>query len=133
MALDWDDIPTDNLPKARHVARLLYNRIGRVSCPALNNEAVVFNAKGIHHLVYKPMRDATELIERLGLLRYAEEVITHPDAEVVYRNIQERGRRDINAHYWTLRKLINGWIVKVVIKQEGCGQKFFYSIMGRKI
>lgn len=41
------------------------------------------------------------------------------------------GEKEIR--YWMLRKSINGWLVKLIIMQQGNGQKHFYSIMGNKL
>lgn len=129
MALDWDDIPTDNLPKARHVARLLYNKIGKTWSPFFG-EYILFSSKGFKHLIYKPSRNVTEMAERLCLLRYAESIISDSKGGVVMRT-SRHGEKEIR--YWMLRKSINGWLVKLIIMQQGNGQKHFYSIMGNKL
>ena len=57
--------------------REVYNNVGKIFCPILNVD-IVFNAKGFHHLLYKPdgtARDVNEVIYKLKLFPLAIPVI----------------------------------------------------------
>ncbi len=108
--------------------RIIYNKIGSAYCPALG-KTVVFNAKGYHHLHYKPdrtARDVKERIYKLRLLPLAVPVIKNADVIESVRNIKRGKQFALVAKVG--RK--NPVEVRVIILEvENSGHPIFWSIM----
>lgn len=141
MEIDWSVFPTGDYKRDRGMARRFYDGIGVVRCPALGDAVVVFGAAGFKHLVYKPSRSETEIVERLSFLRHASVTVSTSNARVTYRkrsethsiirNNESRRPQSIDVHYWGIEAVIDGHVYVAVIRQIDMGQKHFYSIMKR--
>ena len=120
--------------------RETYNNIGKVFCPILNTE-VVFNAKGFHHLLYKPdgtARDVDEVIYKLKLFPLAIPVIknalgiSEERSDVEVRVSRKKGSKIKKGKIYALtstvgkRKHID---IRVIILKIGNGNFTFLSIM----
>ena len=79
-----------------------YKKIVKVWCPALNDD-VIFNSMGIRHLLRKrgELRPKHERERRLGLLRYAVEIISDSNASIVIVVVRqfERGNKHFLSVY----------------------------------
>ena len=72
--------------RAKKHAHRFYQKIGRVLCPALNNEQIVFNNIGFNHLIRKlKLRSRREQKRRFNLLRYAEKILNTEKIYLEYR------------------------------------------------
>jgi hypothetical protein len=138
MERDWSKFPKDDLEAARIFAVEYYRQIAMVKSPALGNEFVYFNHKGIGHILHKASRSRGTIIERLMCLRHVRHILSDPSAEVEYRKyvekeyLRKQGEfilEDVEAQYWTFRKQLHAnLIIKVVVRQVNRGVKYFYSI-----
>jgi hypothetical protein len=141
MPTDWSQYPSDDFDAAKIFAGDFYNKIGRIRSPALNDDYVAFNSKGLRHTINKATRTREEITERLSYLRFAEEIISDPFAKIEYRKTVDKerikkqgnyGLYEVQAQYWTFTKEIEpGVVIKVVIRQMEASGKYFYSIMRR--
>lgn len=139
MDFNWNNFPADNFKAAIKFACEFYSTIGRIKCPALNDEYVAFTSKGIGHILYKASMDRKEIMERLSYLRHAEPIITDPYAKIDFRKkrekvfLKKKGEYklyEVESQYWTFKKEISpSLIIKVVLRQVEQGGKYFYSIM----
>ena len=139
MEVDWNKFSIEDFEAAKKFAHDFYCTIGRIKCPALDNQYVSFSGKGIRHILYKPSRIQAEIIERLSYLRYAESILIDPYAKIEYRQknekeyLKKRGQfklYEVESQYWSFKKEVEqSLIIKVVIRQVGQGNKYFYSIM----
>jgi hypothetical protein len=139
MPYDWNNFPNDNFLEAKKFAHGFYSTIGRIKCPALNDEYIAFNAKGIHHVINKKSRTKDEVVARLSYLQYVESIISDPFAKIDFRQKKEKEYLKKNglyqlyevvSQYWTFTKPIDATLkIKVVIRQVEQGGKYFYSIM----
>ncbi len=129
--------------KLKAIAKKLYSKIGRIPSPALSNEYVSFTSIGFTHLMRKGRnpRPRSEQKRRFSLLPYAEAVIKNPQAVIIYRTTETKywtdryGQKVLitsTAHFWTFVEEIDGFTIKIVIRQLNSGQKHFFSIMGNK-
>lgn len=121
-------------------ARSTYNAIGSVSCLVINKN-VVFNAKGFHHLHYKPdgtARTIAERIHKLTLVPLAPAVIKNAIGIHEERNVQilgsrKKGAKKLKAKQYALVATVgkkNPVEVRVIILEiENSQNPIFWSIM----
>ena len=139
MEFDWTNFPFTDYAAAKSFASSFYSKIGRIKCPALDDEYVAFTRKGIGHILYKSSRNHKDIVHRLSLLQHAEAIIMDPYAKIEYRledekeYLKKNGEYklyEVKSQYWTFKKQINPSLtVKVVVRQVEQGGKYFYSIM----
>lgn len=109
--------------------RKIFDDTKEISCPAFPGEKVVFNAKGINHLLYKGNRSKRDIsriqtnirllpsaIKVLRLMPFFQEESCYKKDEIIYK-------------YWAFEAVIEERRVKVVIRQIGNGQKHFWSVI----
>lgn len=134
---------TIDYQELKATAKKLYSKIGRIPSPALNGEYVAFTSKGFTHLMRKGRnpRPRNEQISRFALLPYAEAIIKNPQAVIIYRTTETKYWNDRYgqkvlitsiAHFWTFVEKMDGFTIKIVIRQLNSGQKHFFSIMSNK-
>lgn len=121
-------------------AKTAYNEIGSVFCPILNKD-VVFNAKGFHHLSYKPdgtARNVNEKIYKHTLVPLAVPVIRNALGIYEERNIEmpenrKKGAKKVKAKQYALIATVgrkNPVEVRVIILEfENSQNPIFWSIM----
>lgn len=127
--------------KAKVNAKTIYSKIGRIPCPALDNEYIAFTNAGFNHLVRKGRipRTRNEQKRRFALIPFLEQIIKNPKAILLYRRsevkeiINRHGEQIIRkstANFWTFMEKVDERMIKVVIRQIGTvGQKHFFSVM----
>ena len=130
-----------NYEKIRENAQDFYEKIGRVRCPAFNNDFVHFNAEGFNHLVYKRKRRERKKevqIMKFKLLQKAKNIVeiatTYQEYDESLTNVRKKKRKktiseSATARYWGLIAIIKGIKVKVIVRQVGNGQKHFWSVI----
>ncbi|MEK7550088.1 MAG: hypothetical protein AAB519_03870 [Patescibacteria group bacterium] len=129
-----------NYETAKSNADAYYKKIGRIRCPALNNEYVHFTSEGFHHLQFSSgnERSKDEQMTKFDLLIRARKIIeiatTHQEydecLEMVRKKMKKR-REEVamRVQYWALVAILQGRKVKVIVRQVGTGQKHFYSVI----
>ena len=107
-------------------AKVFYSTLQEVSCPALSNESVVFNAMGLKHIIRKGrfIRQKNDQLRRFRLLKYAKDILADPEVLPVHR-------KEESAEFWTFEKIYPDRKVIVIVRRLGNGNKHFFSIMDR--
>lgn len=119
--------------------RATYDTIGRVYCPILDKD-IIFNAKGFHHLLYKPdgtARDIAERIYKLTLFPLAIPVIRKSMGITDERNVEVRESRKKGAKIkkgktYALVAMVGKKkpvTTRVIVLKVGSGNFIFWSIM----
>jgi hypothetical protein len=121
-------------------AKTSYSAIGSVFCPILN-KTIVFNAKGFHHLHYKPdgtARNVSEKIHKLTLVPLAVPVIKnalgiHQERDIEMPESRKKGAKKVKAKQYALVATVgrkNPIEVRVIILEvKGSQNPIFWSIM----
>ncbi|MCX6717817.1 MAG: hypothetical protein NTU76_04050 [Candidatus Taylorbacteria bacterium] len=120
-------------------SRALYDRIGEVKCPILN-ENVVFNGRGFHHLLNNSdgtARDVNEIIHKLTFLPLAKSVIKNASRIEEERDVMIRESRKKNSKlkkaktYCLVARVGNKKPVevRVILLRIGDGILMFRSVM----
>ncbi|MFH1030635.1 MAG: hypothetical protein V1770_05245 [bacterium] len=130
-----------NYQKIKEDALKFYGIIGQIKCPALKNESVYFNSIGFNHLVYKKAnceRSKQDQITKFKLLAKAKLIIGIATTfqeydeslkEVIKKKYKKKIKETSTVYYWGFVAIINGYRIKVIIRQIGNGQKYFYSVI----
>lgn len=130
-----------NYEKIREDTNNFYKNIGKIYCPAFNNEPVFFTSEGFNHLIYKSERKERNKevqIMKFKLLPKAKELIqistTYQEfdeslKEVIRKRNKKLTKETAIAKYWGLIAIIHNTRIKVIIRQIGNGQKHFWSVI----
>jgi hypothetical protein len=110
--------------------RKAYRAVGRVFCPALNDQ-VYFDDAGWRHLLYKDRgrRPIADQIRRFKLLNRAVKVISEADVESESRTTKSNGQVRC---FWPLEMGDEDLLITVIVRQINHGRKHFYSVMDKK-
>jgi len=123
-------------------AEIIYKKIGRVWCPALNSY-IAFTNDGLRHLIRKGgrRRSPHELKRRLSFLPYAKEIMEDVSAVAIYEkrngvHLTKRHNTTIVAQehtdFWAITKIYKHIAITVVIRQTKTKEKHFFSIYGAR-
>lgn len=130
-----------NYEKIRDDAHEFYKKIGRIKCPAFDNEPVYFNAIGFNHLIYKSencQRSRHDQITKFKLLAKAKTIVEISTTfqeydesltEIVRKKYKNKIKETCSVSYWGLVAIINGYRTKVIIRQIAKGNKHFFSVI----
>lgn len=130
-----------NYDKLREDANNFYQTIGKVNCPAFNNEPVHFSSEGFNHLIYKNERRERKReiqIMKFQLLPKAKKLVaassTYQEEDERLISIRrKRKKKAVNesclAHYWGFVAIIDNYRIKVIVRQVGDGKKHFWSVI----
>ena len=130
--------------KAKQQAKQIYSKIGRIKCPALGDEYVLFTSAGFDHILRKGRIPKTrnEQKRRFTLIPYVEQIIKNPIAKIAYRKtetkekVNRHGEKiliESTAHFWTFVDKVDDCMIKIVIRQLENKNKHFFSVMGDNI
>jgi hypothetical protein len=105
-------------------AKAFYFGLGKIRCPALNNEEIVFDWRGFRHFLHKGRhnRSIADQIRRFKLLFRIKEMM---DGAKI---ISSRDRKEKTA----LRPLFyrdGTKEVRIIILEDKSGKKYFISVM----
>lgn len=132
---------TSNYEKTREDAHHFYQNIKRIRCPVLNKEFVHFTAEGFNHLIYKRARkerNKNEQINKFKLLSKAKNIIeistTYQEYDESITQVRKKRRKKIVQEsaivkYWGFIAIMQGYRIKVIVRQIGRGQKHFWSVI----
>lgn len=121
-------------------AKSTYNAIGSVFCPILDKN-IIFNAKGFHHLHYKPdgtPRKTQEKIHKLLLVPLAIPVIKNAIGVYEERKIEmpinrKKGAKKVKAIQYALTALVGRKkpieVRVIILDVENSPNPIFWSIM----
>lgn len=107
----------------------IFDQTKEINCPAFPDEKVIFNAKGINHLIYKgnrSRREKSRILTNIRLLPSAIKVLksmVYPQEETYYL------RNGITYKFWTFEAVVDNRRIKVIVRQVGRGKKHFWSVI----
>lgn len=130
--------------KSKNKAKKIYSQIGRIECPALSNDSILFSRVGFNHLIRKGRipRTRNEQKRRFVLIPYIEKIIKNPEAKIIYREktIKYKANRhgekiviESQAKFWAFIENIESCRVKVIVRQLGDGHKHFFSVISNDV
>ena len=124
--MDFPNID-DNYEDAKYKAKMLYESIGRVWCPALN-DFIVLDDAGFLHLIEKGRlpRPKSEQKRRFFILRYVKDILGTKEPFSNDRLFAS----GTPVKYWKFINIQEGNTIKIVIRQIDNRQKYFLSIYG---
>ncbi|MFH1656448.1 MAG: hypothetical protein ABH956_01580 [Candidatus Nealsonbacteria bacterium] len=130
-----------NYEKIKENTYNFYKKIGRIQCPALNNEFVHFTPEGFNHIVYKRKRKERkkeDQIMKFKLIPNAKYIIglstTYQEydeslTEIDKKKFKKRVKETVVVCCWGFIAVIKNYRIKVIIRQVGNGQKHFWSVI----
>jgi hypothetical protein len=122
------------------MAKTTYTAVNSVYCPILNKD-IIFNAKGFHHLQYKPdgtPRKTNEKIHKLTLIPLAVSVIKNAIGIYEERNIEmpenrKKGAKIIKAKQYALVATVGKKdpieVRVILLEKQNSKNPIFWSIM----
>ena len=117
------------MSKFKDKIKKIFDATKEVRCPAFPDEKIVFNAKGINHLIYKgdrSRREQSRIQTNIRLLPSAIKVLkamAYPQEETSYLRV------GVNYKFWTFEAVVDNRRIKVIIRQVGNGKKHFWSVI----
>ncbi len=141
--LDYNIMEENNLKNFCEIkmqGESFYKNIGEVYCPYFQ-EKIVFNAKGLEHLKFKSKNHArlkSDQFIRFKILKYAPEIIklSKTVQGISEQKVFELNRRNhrnefelVEVTYYEFVAILNRTRVRVIVKQAGSAQKYFWSII----
>lgn len=130
-----------NYDKLRTDTQKYYSSIGRVHCPAFNQE-IAFGAEGFNHIIYTNARSERERpsqMLRFKLLPHAVKLIktstTYQEFEDTIKefdvmSFKKRVKKSRPVKYWGIIGIIDGRKIKVIIRKIGDnGILHFWSVV----
>ncbi len=123
-----------NYEALRDKASRYYHQIGKIICPALENEYVHFTSAGFKHLIFKgnfSKRNKKEQIARFKLLPLAVRMVR---LATIYQEIDQAIQKITDeeklVYYWCLAGILDKRKIKVIIRQVGENEpKHFWSVI----
>ncbi len=132
--------PQEHFELLNTTMKIAYTAIGKVFCPVLKKE-VVFNAKGFHHLHYKPSgtpRTVSERIHKLTLIPLAAAVIKntttiHEERNILIPKDRKMGSKMVKAKQYALVSKVGRKkpveVRVIILEAENSQHPIFWSIM----
>lgn len=113
--------------RTKRIAKSIYKKIVKVACPILDGEEIYFNASGFGHLIRKlRIRSRKEQKRRFRLIPFAKRIISESRLIEDYR---EKKNKEKTVKEWALVSTFGALTIKLIVRQVGKGNKYFYSIM----
>ena len=109
--------------------RKIFDKTKSVLCPAFDNGEIIFNAKGINHLIFKgnrSQRDSKRIETNIRLLPSAIDLLKRT---TFWQEENEYERAGKLYKYWAFEAVIEKRRIKVIIRQVGNGKKHFWSVI----
>ena len=126
--------------RVREKAEIAYKKISEVYCPYFK-EKVHLNAKGWEHLLYKSRdnkRSKEDQLMRLKLLKHVPLILISSYSvqgvgeRVEWHKKKKHGRWEsspIRIKYYEFIAVIGNSRIKIILKEEDSGPKYFWSII----
>jgi len=103
-----------------------YKRLKSVHCPYLKTK-VTFTGRGFWHMIYtgrNKKREICSQILRFQLLRIAVKILSITNT---LQEIEINKQRGLT--YYGFIAIIDSWKIKVIVKRNGNGRPFFWSVI----
>lgn len=109
--------------------RKIFDSSKAVSCPAFSGERIVFNAKGINHLIYKGNRSRREEARILTNIRLLPGAIKVLKLMPYWQEESGYIKEEVSYKFWTFEAVVDDRRIKVIVRQIGNGRKHFWSVI----
>ena len=106
----------------------IFQETKTIYSPALK-ENVVFNSKGINHLLYKGSRSRRSLDRINTNLRLLPRAIHLLKQSTFYQEESFYVRQGTIYHFWAFEAVVDNRRIKVVVRQVGKGKKHFWRVI----
>jgi hypothetical protein len=105
-------------------AKAFYFGLGKIKCPALNNEEIIFDWRGFRHFLHKGRhkRSVADQIRRFKLLFGIKKVI---DEAKIISSRDEEGETALRPLFYKDDTME----IKIIILEDKLGKKYFISVM----
>ena len=90
---------------------------------------VIFNAKGINHLLYKGNRSERDLSRIQTNIRLLPRAIRVLQLMPFFQEESGYEKEGVKFRYWAFEAVVDDRRVKVVVRQIGNGRKHFWSVI----
>ena len=109
--------------------RKIFDDTKEISCPSFPGKKIVFNAKGVNHLLYKGNRSKRDLSRIQTNIRLLPRAIKILKLMPFFQEESFYEKDKILFRYWAFEAVIEERRVKVIVRQIGNGQKHFWSVI----
>ena len=117
------------MKKYKNQIKKIFDQHKEIECPAFPNETIIFNAKGINHLIYKGSRSRREKSRILTNIRLLPEAIKILQLMPFAQEENSYIRDKVNYRFWIFEAVIENRRIKVIVRQVGNGRKHFWSVI----
>ena len=117
------------MKKYKNQIKKIFDQHKEIKCPAFRNETIIFNAKGINHLIYKGSRSRREKSRILTNIRLLPEAIRVLQLMPFAQEENSYIRDKVNYRFWIFEAVIENRRIKVIVRQVGNGRKHFWSVI----
>ncbi len=117
------------MTKYKDQIKKIFDKNKEIFCPAFPKEKIIFNAKGINHLIYKGGRSRRELSRIETNIRLLPSAINVLKVMPLAQEETFYTRKDKKYQFWTFEAVIDNRRIKVIIRQVGRGIKHFWSVI----
>ena len=107
----------------------IFNRTKSVSCPAFSSERIIFNSKGINHLIYKGDRSRREMSRIKINIRLLPRAIKLLSRATFYQEETSYEKESKTYRFWTFEAVVAKRRIKVIVREVGNGKKHFWSVI----
>src|SRR3989344_2642932 len=107
----------------------IFDKTGQVSCPAFSGEEIIFNAKGINHLIYKGDRSRREMSRIKTNIRLLPRAIKLLGTATFYQEESSYKRERHVYRFWAFEAVVEDRRIKVIVRQIGKGKKHFWRVI----
>ena len=107
----------------------IFQQTKQITCPAFGGEMVIFNAKGINHLLYKGNRSERDLSRIQTNIRLLPRAIRVLQLMPFFQEESGYEKEGVKFRYWAFEAVVDDRRVKVVVRQIGNGRKHFWSVI----
>lgn len=107
----------------------LFEEYQNVSCPAFSDEEIVFNAKGINHLIYKGNRSRREVSRITTNIRLLPKAVKMLRLMPFWQEENGYIKNGVSYTFWSFEAVVENRRIKVIVRQTGNGKKHFWSVI----
>ncbi len=115
--------------KYKDQIKKLFNEYKEVVCPAFPNERIVFNAKGINHLIYKGSRSRREESRIFANIRLLPRAVKILRVMPLWQEENSYIKDGTPYKFWCFEAVADERRIKVIVRQVGNGKKHFWSVI----
>lgn len=117
------------MTKFKDKIKKLFIEYKEIVCPAFPDEKIVFNAKGINHLIYKGNRSRREESRILANIRLLPRAVKILRVMPLWQEENSYTKDDTLYKFWCFEAVVDNRRIKVIVRQVGNGKKHFWSVI----